>query len=362
MSAGLASKSNSSRTGRFLVTGAVLLAILTVGLLLAETRQNDAAETLAIPDDALDFGTAWAQSGFKWTVPVENRGDRTVVVEHVLASCGCTEVTPTSFRLAPGATRELTLLLDFVPESRQIGTHLSPFEVGLDFRDGEGHRLGFWTLRGKVRYPFVGTADIAWFGPDELIENVPSIEKQCKLSHRYSVASVAVGKHDFPGDVRTETDGVGRSTRVSVIPAGDLPTGGFEYEIPLVAVLSDGTRLPPIPLRVRGRVNGEVTTVPGTLRLPPARVGETVRMTVQVQSRSGRPFRVTKAAVLSDAATLTLLDATQSGGPLYEVTKTIIESGSATENIQFVYVRDDGSGGSITAVAHSYGLTDETSP
>ncbi|MGC1273333.1 MAG: hypothetical protein WBC44_06465 [Planctomycetaceae bacterium] len=67
---------------------------------------------------------------------------------------------------------------------------------------------------------------------------------------------------------------------------------------------------------------------------------------------------MTEAVAVSEGVTLTLLDAGRSGGPLYEITKTITESGSATDQVRFDYVSDDDTNSSLTATVQSYALTD----
>lgn len=81
-----------------------------------------------------------------------------------------------------------------------------------------------------------------------------------------------------------------------------------------------------------------------------------MRTTVQVQSRSGIPFRVVDAASDSDDIDIKLLDPAAPGGPLYEVSRRITASGAVNDTLRFTIERDNGNRSSITVPLRSYGL------
>ncbi|MGC1274332.1 MAG: hypothetical protein WBC44_11550 [Planctomycetaceae bacterium] len=128
------------------------------------------------------------------------------------------------------------------------------FAQSLDLFGKEGRPVGRWRLEGWVRYPFVGDASIEVAEGDEPIEHasdISDIKNRCKLRRDYDIADVEVGKHEFPGTIETGTDGVGRTTWVYARSRKNLPAGPFEYDVPLIATLKDGTRLSPFPIRIR---------------------------------------------------------------------------------------------------------------
>ncbi|MBA3313093.1 MAG: DUF1573 domain-containing protein [Planctomycetaceae bacterium] len=352
----------SSEWSPGLIATAGIVAVSTLGFLLFDSRGTTAPPGLHVDEDALDLGTVWARSDFQWTVPVENRSSRTIVVSHVEASCACTNVKPSSFTLRPTSRQQLALRLNLFPPTGVTPGYITNFGVSLDFRDENGRRIAQKTLHGRVRYPLVGSPVITYYGPDQLVEHTPGLEKRCELRRDYELTDVILGEHDFPGTARLEKAGVGSTVWLSVRPFDGLRPGRFEYDIPLVGILEDGTHLPDFPVRINGWVGADVKLVPSRLSLPLARIGETVRMTVQVHSQSGEPLRVKEAAALTDAVAVTLLDEEAAGGPLYEVSKTINAGGAVDDNVRFIFEKHDGTGGSITAAVRSYGLaTGETS-
>ena len=87
---------------------------------------------LLVAPDALDFGDVWAQREFRWTFPVRNSTAETLTVTDLQASCACTAVSPTSFRIPPGASIDVTAELDLTAAfSHDDRNKSSPFHVTL---------------------------------------------------------------------------------------------------------------------------------------------------------------------------------------------------------------------------------------
>jgi hypothetical protein len=123
---------------------------------------------LHVPAGKLDFGTAWEDGQFAYSVPVENRGGTTVEVEDIRASCQCYDVAPKQFTLAPGQTQTVSFKLALRPAPGTPRAEAGyPFAAGLTpkikgattrFRDGE------WVVRGTVKPWVTPEAAVVRFG------------------------------------------------------------------------------------------------------------------------------------------------------------------------------------------------------
>jgi hypothetical protein len=70
------------------------------------------------------------------------------------------------------------------------------------------------------------------------------------------------------------------------------PVGRFEVDVRVIGVLSDGQRLPPVPLRLAGLVVPEFYAIPHTICLTPVSQGEPATVDVVLQSRVDGEFAV----------------------------------------------------------------------
>ena len=72
---------------------------------------------LEVTPESLDFGKVDATTDFPWKLRVTNVSSRTVQIADIRASCGCTQVTPSSFGMEPGESRDVELRMNLREES-----------------------------------------------------------------------------------------------------------------------------------------------------------------------------------------------------------------------------------------------------
>jgi hypothetical protein len=123
------------RRTRRTFTLVALIATLAIGLGRAfqpaatPPKPGSRAALLSSPRDGGNFGEAWEDQRFVWKLPLTNTSPEPVRVLDVRTSCTCVSAEPRSFALQPGATRELTLVLDLTPRAIEKAGTVRPFAV-----------------------------------------------------------------------------------------------------------------------------------------------------------------------------------------------------------------------------------------
>ncbi|MDQ3333323.1 MAG: DUF1573 domain-containing protein, partial [Planctomycetota bacterium] len=189
-----------ARTRRPTALSCAGLLVVAAGMWLFVARTEDrtaaAADTsLRIPAESLDFGSIWSQPSFSWTLRVVNSSDRPLLVRGIRAGCGCTQIEPRTFELAPHGRGELHLTIDLTDEFEPASDwHQREFAVALDFDSEEeaGSTTTRHVLRGQVRRPFRSVPQVSFFGGEELVEHQTPPAKEISLESQDVIAAVRV--------------------------------------------------------------------------------------------------------------------------------------------------------------------------
>lgn len=129
-----------------------------------------ARNLLDVPADALNLGERYETREIRHTLPLKNTSSRIVVVERMRVSCGCTKVSPTAFILEPGATQELSFVLN-VSQAISSTEPSHPFEVAFAplLKDGFAMSDG-WVLHAELVSPIsLEPAQISYQGENRLV-------------------------------------------------------------------------------------------------------------------------------------------------------------------------------------------------
>jgi hypothetical protein len=318
----------------------------------SSSRSKDVTESLVVGQQYLDFGEVWEDPAFAWVIPIENRSAETIRIVEFVPTCSCTAVKPSQLELTPGTKSEVRLTLDLRDRRVNSGTTSAArsqpasidasirefsVEVASRAQDIHGHSLPSmaWTIRGKVRKGLSLNPSVLNFGeslfrgstfaPRSVIVEahtpLRSLEAKCDPAK----ASVEV-RRPAHGDNRYE---------LTILPRETLPSGDLEFAIPLSAVTEDGSRLPPVELRVQGRIQDDIQSTPSTVVLGACSQGHVVSDTVVLWSHSGKPFEVDR--VECDAQGLTVeRGKTLADGKEFRITQKIVNKGEHSTSIRFV--------------------------
>ncbi|MBI2479137.1 MAG: DUF1573 domain-containing protein [Planctomycetia bacterium] len=279
---------------RLLLLSAVLLiAAFGVWFMKARSLDREINLGLSIPSHALTFDTAIAQRGFEWTLPVSNTGDETVRVLEFETSCGCTKVEPTTCELQPGETRNVNVTLDLTfVKIEQSSLAEVPFDVTIvpriEVNQQQVRGVG-WRLDGRVRPLIVTTPRVMTLGGSDAVigsreqemvatvrtaDDISDVEIESRSTELFDV-SIAAGKATGEYELR-------------VRPKKSLPVGGFEGQILLRPMFTDGTDAPSVSYFVKGEKLSEIEAVPPIVNFGRRPVGDRGSMRVLVRSRIGR--------------------------------------------------------------------------
>ena len=103
------------------------------GAISGETETLANQLRLTISNESLNLGRIPTHAHTHRTVVFTNPTEREVRVDAIVASCGCTQVAPFEFTLAPGQSQ--TVSID-ISAHQHKGTGTKPFEVSLTLRSG----------------------------------------------------------------------------------------------------------------------------------------------------------------------------------------------------------------------------------
>lgn len=257
---------------------------------------------LVAREDSLTFGEIWETADFEWTLLIENPTSQTVSIESLEASCGCTSPQPNQLTIAPGASANVKLKIDFGARTKDDpSAAVSDFAVRVTptFRRGEARLAGKgWSVTGRVRRALKPSERSIVFGrtshlvqggamPFETItatalRPLQGIEASCDPP----LLSAEVEPADADGRFR-----------IRVTPLSDLPPGLFRPTVYLRPVTLGGQRLPAIAVQVEGEILAPVVAIPDRIDLGRHPVGDTAETLVRLESPLGQSFRVERVEV-----------------------------------------------------------------
>jgi len=259
---------------------------------------------ITIVEDALDFGEAWVQESFEWTLPFHNSTDQGIEVVDVRVSCNCVEIEPTSFPLPPKQTVPVHLSLNLMPSGNEIGSQpLRDFSVRIVpvTKNTMPGQLG-WELRGSVRSPVYVSASVIDFAENLVLGQTfkpQSVTVKChapmqelKADCDSDLASAELIRVVTPNSRSSPGSSAPGEYEVRVTPSQTLPEGRFDFRIQLMGKTAEGESFPAIPVRVVGRVVSDVRGLPESLRFGTVAAGDVVEGAVELFSLSGDVFAV----------------------------------------------------------------------
>lgn len=280
------------RTAVYFVLPALFL--VAAGVWFFVRRQLQPEGGLAIEQDSLNIGEIWADRRLRHTLSLRNTSVKTIRILDISAPCRCVSIEPRKLAIPPGATRNITAVLDLRPTSAADAEKPKwPFSVDLyPVVDAEPPQRLRWRLVGTVRNSVTVTPPVLHW---QLIRGerlrAQSLSVTCR---KPDVASLTAAVDPSKATVSiippegNDTDG--RYT-IRVAPSRSLPVGHFDFRVKLQATDSRGASVPAPSIHVSGIVLSNVRVTPGHLSLGRLRVNESQTHLVLVSSRTSKPLR-----------------------------------------------------------------------
>jgi hypothetical protein len=260
---------------------------------------------LGISQESLEIGTVWSAPDFRHELTVRNLTTADVVVKRVVASCECTSISPASFRLSPGAQRQLALGIDLTRASGAIEERTErSLAAELKFVMAGG-RVQVFQLGGKVAFPFVANGVPITFERPVPFDAAPPTATFAIHKHR-DVTELSVLIDPAEGTVRRVP--ALSSARVDVFevePSPRRPLGDFWFEIRVDAHVKGRGTAGEMPVQVFGAVEADVGWSPSNVLLVVDGSRIAPSETVVFWSRSGTPFEVLDAESIPSFVTAT---------------------------------------------------------
>jgi hypothetical protein len=305
----------------------------------SRTRSATTKPPADLVPENLDFGAVWRQEAFEWDLPLENRSNRTIAISAVEGSCSCTSVKPKSFSLNPGDRIKLHLTLNLT--GKEQGTAFADFSEGLQLFDGgPGSRpLVSWRLQGLVKSPFSLKPTELDFG-ETLVEGqvyqVRQVDVVCYQPCRRIEVAI-----DPSFGASTATGDDGTHFRIHIAPNSTLRPGIHESKLLVAAVLKNGDRTPPIPLKVSARILRDIGAIPSFSHAGALKIGSDREDLITLTSRTGRRFTVLKAECNSRTITIEPASGTETGLHAYRLHVHSVALGQQEARLTFQVRVDD---------------------
>lgn len=271
------------------------------------TKSVPQRSSLEIESDHLNFGMAYAQRGYPWTLPVTNHSSQVVKIKEIKSSCACTALEPRCLNIPPGGTEEINVTLNLTQKDEKTAElPIRPFLARL-LPIIEGRRLGdiVWELRGNVSNELRLNPTSVLYGQTSLVRGRPIPTKTVNLESTKPLKSVEASCDNSMGSVTVVPRGRdNRRYEIAVSPNEELPLGRFQFRIPAIATTSHDERLPPLYLYVRGTIYPDIQAFPRELSLGQQYLNRPVVADVVLASARREAFAVMEVQHGHDVASV----------------------------------------------------------
>ncbi len=262
-----------------------------------------AGHMLIVDPEYRDLGKVWAQQAFRYQVQVHNPTDHRVAAKSLAASCACTSIEPPGFSVpARGSIPlKMVLRLDGLPEDdtlaweRDFAVTVRPEFADNPTADEE------WVFTARVLRPYL-LVKAPDFG-DSLVAGTDFPAQSFLLAVHPSLVRLTVKQsHTKHGSVVLHrTSDHGTEYCATYYADKRLRPGLHNDELALVGTDRHGRQFALEPLRFRVPVCADLHVLPSALSFGTIEVGKTARGSVEIKSRTGRPFVIaSNGTVLAD--------------------------------------------------------------
>jgi hypothetical protein len=276
-----------------------ILIVLSVALGIAYGRISKSKDDypLSVLPKQLEVGNVLINSSYQHKLAVANTSDQEIRITGVRASCGCTDIQPNVFSLAPNDTLDLNLRIDLGSISSDRGGSQSwPFRIQIA-PDIHGFSRRAWWLTGVVTSPFqfehkqvtLPANGIVLLGP-EVISLLPSpdiLTFQCShdVSNLNASCPPNVGMVEL---VQRSDHGDHREYVVTFRPTGPAMKGPRDLSIRVAGQMANGQEAS-FAIPVAYTIIEDLQMTPGTLLFStPERIRATD--TIRARSLTGNAF------------------------------------------------------------------------
>jgi hypothetical protein len=320
----------------FLLAGLVLFVVSPT----AGSRSDHGG--LSVEPEALDFGTAWSNESFVWTVPIRNVTSSDISITGFHHSCGVSRILPEQLVVPRGGVSgiEIEMNLDrlnfFPSEADEIRIQMRIWPT-LGQPRGQ---VKPWTLRGTVRQLFPTSARTVDFG-DSLVRGGPAVTRTILLAPSVDLVDLRASCDEHGVDVSLTPTDRPREFALSIRVAPETQPASGSFQIRLHPTAAGGDVLPPQSIDISAHVVEDVAVSPSSISFAVDESNVSAGESLVVYSRTGRAL-VHEATILSDEVRFWVSEVAPSGPRLrLQVGTGAVEPGRHTAELH-VIVRHEG--------------------
>jgi hypothetical protein len=252
------------------------------------------ASGLVVESGALDFGLVWETPDLRWMLPITNTRDTAVQVARFSSTCSCSQISPPSLELAPGETQSVSLTLDLrSAASEEPAKDTLPVSITLTpilTSGGVESKGPSWEVIGRVKRslrlstPFVGLGQHS-----ELAQPLQPTKFLVQTCNEIDDLVVSGPSNISIKTLRATNDP--RRYELTIQPTNRFRIGHIDQELE-IAPTSQGTKLPPRKVSIRGKIVEDIVFSPTEVLFGARSIGTNSSEVVTLRSLTGTAFEV----------------------------------------------------------------------
>jgi hypothetical protein len=245
----------------------IVIVCLTAGVAyrVAPARMAPPKAELPVPLTAsgLDFGEAWEQQRFSWTITVANPTDAPVTVDRFAADCGCVAADRTALTVPPRGQANVKFNIDLRDKPGVVSQPRRAFRVMISPVVSSAMTPVVWYLQGVVKKAVVADPPVLDFG-ESLVSGEPFAARSVRVAALAPIGGLQAEVE--PASLGTATvQHQQNEYYVELSPSPHFPVGPIRAEIRLTPTAPGGDLLPAIVVPVIGLVVQSVAAEPPSI-------------------------------------------------------------------------------------------------
>lgn len=251
---------------------------------------------LRVSLDALDFGTVWSQSSYRFEVEVTNASSQPVGPVRAKAFCGCTSIQPEEFTVPPGDSTTLELTLDLASQlpSRIDDLEPRPFQVLVLLSQESGQELMRFDVTGFIR-PLLAVPNVIQLQTEYSPYSGLTKPHLTRISSAIPLSDLKVNCEKDIVKASVQSEDSEHWVLAVDMPPSDLEPGRFEIPLTLIPVTKSLESLPSTTLILRGSVARNYQIRPQRLDLGFVKCDTEIVKPLRLYSINGDRFAFARA-------------------------------------------------------------------
>jgi hypothetical protein len=295
------------------------------------------APGLSIDPAELNLGEIWEDPEFATTVSLRNTSDGAISVSRFGTSCDCSGIEPSTVVVPARSSVPLRVKMDLTHRRLHFSTlERRPFSLTVHpLVLQAGIVSNGWEFNGVIRSR-VGLSDTRLEFGDQCTHDGPAFTRKVRATAFHGATLETVAQPKLAKVQLTPVAGKPGEYEIRITPDPKLPYGAFRFDVPITAVMPDGSRHRCAAIEVSGVMQPSTRVVPGIVLLGEHSVGDEATAEVSVRFPDASGWAVDRVVVESSHLTAIPNGAFEDGALRYRLVQRITEPGDRVNQVQFV--------------------------